>query len=241
MIKTFQLLAVVSSVSLAAAPCFAADSTERARLAAARAASVDPALAAAAGGADVAVPATPTAAVVRTASSEDGANEPSGVADPRLAGEYALVKISKKRGNFAARGYCPDSIKVVIHNPAESVSVYGKMKNAEDARHDSPDQPGYFYLNGFTVSRWTSDDKYDEVQGRTRETVFNGTHISESESGFMLMIGGFVHNSTVMRLGYFNSDKLILKHSETATALLVLPLSAILPDLYDYACEYRRQ
>lgn len=238
---TLQLLAVLSSVSLASTPGIAGDFAERARLAVADASAVDPALADAAGQADVAAPATPPSAPVRAASSEDGSNEPSGIADPKLAGEFALVKISKRKSPYVStRQYCPDFVKVVINDPVKTVSVYGKMKDGSGSPNQ-PDQPGYFFLTGFTVSHWTSDDKYDEVQGRTRATVFNDRHISETESGFMLMIGGFVVDSTVLRLGYFDSDTLVIKHTESATALLVLPLNTILRNQNDYACEYKRQ
>lgn len=234
------MLAVVSAASILSTPCAANDFNERVRLAIAGAASSDPALADAARKADVVAPAAARGAPVRTASFEDGANEPSGVADPKLAGEYALVNISKRRSHYVeTRRYCPDFVKVVIHDPVKSVSVYGKMKDGS-GHPDQPDQPGYFYLQGFTAQHWTSDDEYDEVQGRTRDTVFNGRYISETESGFMLMIGGFVLDSTVLRLGYFDSDTLVLKHTESATALLVIPVGTLIGQENDYACEYKR-
>lgn len=178
-------------------------------------------------------------APVLASYGEDATNEPSNTADPKLAGDYKLEKISKRRSPYVAtREYCPDFVKVVINDPAASVSVYGRM--ADGSGGSSQEQPGYFHLTGFTAKHWASRDKYDEVQGRTRDTVFDGRRVSETESGFMIMIGGFVVDSTVLRLGFFNSDALILKHSESATALLVVPVGALIGNDSDYSCEYKR-
>lgn len=178
-------------------------------------------------------------APVRVSYAEDGTNEPSNLADPKLGGDYTLKKISKRRSSYVStREYCPDRVRVVVNDPAVSVSVYGKMDDGSGG--DSREQPGYFHLTGFTAKRWSSSDKYDEVAGRTRSTVFNGRSISETESGFLVTIGGFVVDSTVMRLGFFDSDALILKHSESATALLVVPVGAIIGNDDDYSCEYKR-